>query len=232
MKVLEQLKRRWSELSEETKQNLGLFLAIPAAILFGLLLIWILPLFGQMGWSGYRLTANFTVDGHEASVSEIYRYRCTGVAAGKDVEIVPVPCQLRGEAMMVDLGQHGKVFIIMNQWNRDHTALAGHDYMVDRLSLTAQKGGRLAVNNLPAMIKFGNLNDPTTAEFVDPQNLADALGDGVTLTSFEVTTTNLSQRNADLTILLPWLKKQTASALGKQGAAAQLHAFDFKWPPN
>ena len=218
------LKLRWLLLGDSA----GVLLAIPPAILFGLLLTWFLPHMKQVGWSHYRLTTTIEADGHTFTASQVYAYKCNNESS----RFPQTNCQIRGEAMTVDLGKRGKMFFIMNQWNADHTRLAGKDYMIARLNLAAKGEGRPTWNNLPAIVRFGDLENPETAEFIDPQNLEADYGDGVTLTQFDITEIGDAETTGLVKTLLPWLSSGHTDALGKQGAAAQLHAFDFKWPPN
>ena len=218
------LKLRWLLLGDSA----GVLLVIPPAILFGLLLIWLLPYMKQVGWNHYRLTATIEADGHAFTASQVYAYKCNNESS----RFPQTNCQIRGEAMTVDLGERGKVFFIMNQWNADHTGLAGKDYMIARLNLAAKGDGRPTWNNLPAIIRFSDLKNPETAEFIDPQNLEVNFGDGVTLTRFEVTETGEAETMGSIKSLLPWLSLVSADTLGKQGAMTQLHTYDFKWPPN
>jgi hypothetical protein len=226
--MLEKLKSRWPALSDEQKQNFGVLPAILLAILLGVMFTWLMPYTRQIGWERYRLTTTVEVDGHAITTSQVYGYRCYNTStrrAGAD-------CQIRGEAMTVDLGSRGKAFFVMNQWNADHSALAGADYMIIRLKLAASQGGKPKWNNLPALVRFGDVNNPETAEFIDPRDLETSYGKGVVLTQFTVTQVGGTETTGLIKTFLPWIRNRHINALGKQGAAAQLHTFDFKWPPN
>lgn len=217
------LKLRWLLLGDSA----GLILAIPAAILFGGLLVWILPHTKDVGWNHYRLTATFDVDGRLVKASQVYAYKCNS----QSERFPQATCRLRGEAMAIDLAERGKVFFIMNQWNADRTALAGKDYMISRLNLAAKADGRPTWNNLPALVRFADLKNPETVEFLNPQHLEDVYGEGAVLTRFEVSETTDTETTGAIKQILPWLDQLKDRSLGK-GDAAGLHAFDFKWPPN
>lgn len=226
--MLDRFKWQWLAFSDEQRQNFGLLLALPAAILFGLSLIWLLPTLKGVGWEYYRLTATVEVDGHVLTTSQTYGIKCNN----ESTRFAEAGCRIRGEAMPVDMGKHGRAFFIMNQWNADHTALASADYMIVRLKLVAKHGGTPQWNNLPALVRFGDVNNPETAEFIDPRDLQTPYGKGVALTQFTVTQVSGVETMGLIKTVLPWIDNHYTSALGKQGAAAQLHAFDFKWPPN
>jgi hypothetical protein len=222
------LKLRWLLLGEVGQQNFGVFLAIPVALLFGLSLIWLLPAFKGVGWEYYRLTATVEVDGRALTTSQIYGIKCNNVSTRSP----QADCLIRGEAMPVDIGKHGKAFFVMNQWNADHSALAGADYMIVRLKLAANHGGIPKWNNLPVLVRFRDTNNPETVEFIDPRDLETPYGTGVVLTQFTIAQVSGTETLGSIKPLLPWLGNRHVNALGKQGAAAQLHTFDFKWPPN
>ena len=218
------LKLRWLLLGDSA----GVLLAIPPAILFGLMLIWLLPHMKQVGWSHYRLTATVVANGKVITASQVYAYKCNSESS----RFPQANCQIRGEAMAVDLGERGQAFFIINQWNAGHTTLAGKDYMIARLNLTAKGDGHPTWNNLPAMVRFGDPKNPATVEFIDPAHLEATYGDDVTLTQFDVIETGDAETLGVIKTLLPWLSSGHINTLGKQGAAEQLHTFDFKWPPN
>ncbi|WP_155847617.1 hypothetical protein [Asticcacaulis benevestitus] len=133
--------------------------------------------------------------------------------------------------MAVDLGQPGKVFFVMNQWNADRTSLAGRDYMISRLNLAAMADGRPTWSNLPALVRFADLKNPETAEFLDPQHLESVFNEGVVLKRFEISEATDAETTGAIKQILPWLDQLKSRSLG-DGDAARLHAFDFKWPPN
>ena len=218
------LKVRWLLLGDSA----GVLLAIPPAILFGFLLIWLLPHMKQVGWSHYRLNVTVVANGTTITTSQVYAYKCNNESS----RFPQAGCQIRGEAMAVNLGKSGRMFFIMNQWNADHTALAGKDYMIARLNLVAKSDGRPAWNNLPALVRFEDIEKPQTVQFIDPQHLEAAYGDGVFLKQFEVTETGDAETIGVIQTLLTWTNHLRVNALGQQGAAAHLHAYDFKWPPN
>jgi hypothetical protein len=227
-RMLEKLKWQWLALSDEQQQNFGVLFAIPAAILFGLLMIWLLPNLRGIGWEYYRLTATVEVDGQTLTTSQVYGIKCNNVST----RFPQAGCLIRGEAMPVDLGRHGRAFFVMNQWNVDHSDLAGADYMIVRLKLTANHGGIPKWNNLPAFVRFRDVNNPVTAEFIDPRDLEAPYGKGVGLTQFTVTQVGGMETTNVIKTILPWVKDRHINALGEQGAAAKLHTFDFKWPQN
>ncbi len=218
------LKLRWFLLGDSA----GLLLAMPPAIILGLLMIWLLPHVRQIGWEHYRITATFAIDGRILTTSQVYGIKCNNVST----RFPQADCLIRGEAMPVDLGKHGKAFFVLNQWNADHSALAGADYMIVRLKLAANHGGTPKWNNLPAFVRFRDVNNPETAEFIDPRDLENPYGKGVVLTQFTVTQVGGIEAVGSIKTFLPWISNRHTNALGKQGAAAQLHTYDFKSPPN
>jgi hypothetical protein len=222
------LKLQWLALDEEGQQNFGVLLAIPPAILFGLSLIWLLPHVKQIGWSHYRLTATVMANGRTITTSQVYAYKCSNESG----HLPQAACQIRGEAMAIDLGTSGQAFFVMNQWNAEHTALSGKDYMIARLNLAAKGDDYPSWNNLPAIVRFRDPRHPETAHFVDPQLFETAYSEGITLTQFKVTETGDAETLGLIQTRLPWIHDLRVNPFGQRDAAAQLHPFDFKWPPN
>ncbi|ESQ93375.1 hypothetical protein ABENE_05600 [Asticcacaulis benevestitus DSM 16100 = ATCC BAA-896] len=103
--------------------------------------------------------------------------------------------------------------------------------MISRLNLAAMADGRPTWSNLPALVRFADLKNPETAEFLDPQHLESVFNEGVVLKRFEISEATDAETTGAIKQILPWLDQLKSRSLG-DGDAARLHAFDFKWPPN
>jgi hypothetical protein len=133
-----------------------------------------------------------------------------------------------GEAVVVDLGPRGLLFVLMtgevrrkfsdelsaNAVERAGFVHRGLTPIIDyaRQVSGARTNGRFPVlpEELPMMIRFKDIHDPMSAELVDPKNLSKTFGDGVSLGSAFVditddpVTTGIEKR-------LPWVNKLTGS---------------------
>jgi len=125
-----------------------------------------------------------------------------------------------GEALAVKIGNRGTLFMIMRDGAKDPSSgsrtIGGEDLMLYHLHLTDGRGhagrwiGKWAVSrdNMPAMIAFRNLQDPTTAFQVDPDNLSTAFGPGTKLKSVTVARTWDGMTYGNIERMLPWLKQR------------------------
>ena len=99
-----------------------------------------------------------------------------------------------GEAVPVDLGSRGMLFALIGQSETvpdyGYTVIYDTFPMPDRGAARTQKGldyyskleaGPTPVAKYPKFIRFDNIDDPQTVHAVDPDNLADAFGEGVRL---------------------------------------------------
>lgn len=166
---------------------------------------------GGCAYSGsvrYRLTVNVeTPDGTrtgsgviEASRKILYSW-------------VPIPSnresqELRGEAVAVDLGSRGVLFVLLTcsdssnqpqdcgglklpervlqrtgEVNRVNPGPYEEPWLVDTArKIEAARGVReVATGDLPFMVRFRDIGDPKTVEAVDPGDLAASFGSGVRL---------------------------------------------------
>jgi hypothetical protein len=108
----------------------------------------------------------------------------------------PIHSKVRGEAVVVDLGQRGLLFMLMTNDPRRPRSIGGLLEVVLRFFPTqdvtyeyfdALKKRRpeyaMDFSSLPMLVRFADLNDPKTVERVDPANLEASFGPGVKLES-------------------------------------------------
>lgn len=111
---------------------------------------------------------------------------------------------LRGEAVVVDLGSRGLLFALLKT-DLQHDSPLQYEYLKiiaydviqgTRTRETIWKIGKLSghavldVRNMPLLVRFREINDPTTVELVDPRDLAASFGAGIKLKQVVVETTN------------------------------------------
>ena len=134
---------------------------------------------------------------------------------------------VRGEAVTVDLGAHGKLFAV---WSHDDAYRVVFDSFPGPPGLTRSgieyytrlKGTKSLLGSanpmMPLLVYFEDINDPMTVKKVDSNNLAKVFGDGVQLKEIaiemtdEPTTTTIDKH-------LVWLKGLNGGYLGGGGTA-------------
>jgi hypothetical protein len=105
---------------------------------------------------------------------------------------------IRGEAVVVDLGERGVLFALINSGSYrevsetfPYTAAKG---IPDRIrhfkNLEPGLKADLARKEWPRMVTFGDLSDPKSVKAVEPHDLAAAFGEGVSLKGITVEITD------------------------------------------
>lgn len=186
------------------------------------------------GNSAYRLTAEAIVDGHHVHAAEVYAYSCMSWRnAGQQTEMIATPCTLAGQALRLDLGQRGSLFITMTGWNSDHSGFSGADVLVHRLLFEAQHGHTVSLADMPIIVRFDNPADATTAHIVDPAHIDRSFGPNATLTALTIDRDTPRTPSDKIDVALPWLKRINGEPLSTEPGdpALRLHDYDFKWPP-
>lgn len=144
--------------------------------------------------------------------------------------------KLQGEALYVDLGPGRRPLIAsLNKqlhprydkdagWSRDGgpnvKLLAGifevsfsGDLLEDVSSISKVRGQRhISPNELPDLLTFADIDDPSSVMEIDPNDIAQALGPGVTWNSIalEITDEPVSR---GITLKLPWISAYRAKML-------------------
>jgi hypothetical protein len=164
----------------------------------------------------YRLTLEVRADGETHIGMGVI-----GAYWGRNVNPLAtevLASQVRGEAVAVDLGRYGPLFLVL--WGKyDPTVLPGVvygpityaqslDYWSYLLELTRPKPPReIPRDVLPLLVRFRDINQPSTAECVDPDNMQASFPPGAQVTLVHATmeivndpvTTGLVEK------WLPWL---------------------------
>jgi hypothetical protein len=127
---------------------------------------------------------------------------------------------VKGEAVVVDLGKRGLLFALLKAGKEPRSA---PDWIV--LKAFGFKGGalgsppdaniarlqtlhgkkQLSSQELPLLVRFRDIHDPTSVERVDPDNLAASFGPGVRLADATIEITDDPVTNG-IEKRLPWLK--------------------------
>lgn len=125
---------------------------------------------------------------------------------------------VKGEAVVVDLGQRGVLFallkgsggikgdalyMVFNEFPYEG-ALTSSGIMHYR-SLEAKK--ELTFDNLPMMVRFRDINNPKSVELVDPNDLEKSFGKGVKLVSATLEMTDEKVTSGNIERLLGWFSK-------------------------
>jgi hypothetical protein len=168
----------------------------------------------------YRLTIEVDDNGVPRTGAAVQEEHCTfndGIFKGMGNAL---NCGVKGEAVVVDLGEKGALFVLLirdtarRQSGGGFGALeGGHRDLLDPVGLTAEAMRRIGavrganevpVDSLPLLVRFRDPNDPRTVARVDSSDLSASFGSGVQLTrataevAVDPLTTGIEKR-------LPWL---------------------------
>jgi hypothetical protein len=131
-------------------------------------------------------------------------------------------CGVKGEAVVVDLGEKGLLFVLLT---RDPSRRRTSDSpwglfeyanrnLFDPVGVTAAAFDRMASNratvtldalHMPMMVRFRDVNDPTSAELVDPEHLDASFGSGVKYSQASIAITD-DPVTTGIERWLPWIK--------------------------
>lgn len=195
----------------------------------------------------YRLTIDLEVDGKLVSGSSVYLVSVLhqpniGMAGGWTTAAF-------GEAVAIDMGYRGVLFALLK--GKDACSDAGQIVYCNLPPPNVPKGStagaalpanieryqkqilkaELVAEQLPMLVRFRDLSDPTSIEQVDPTNLAKSFGPGVkfSISTLQTTTEPPTKKIKEY---LPWLKNLKGGYLNSQftarGAPLELHAGDFE----
>jgi hypothetical protein len=158
----------------------------------------------------YRLRIVVQIDGKDYEGSSVIEVRWVKRGPLATMDAGPGFSAITfGQAVIVDLGEHGTLFgLLANPFNMNITSFrAGHpeEVLIPLLAPNArtpadiESGAVYAhLKNLqdeyafplsglwPCLIRFRDINDPKSAELVDPGNLALAYGSGAALTRITI----------------------------------------------
>lgn len=180
-----------------------------------------------------RCRRTFTVETPEgrrsgSNVVEVSIYFARGLARAQGYAI---STRVRGEATVIDLGDRGHLFATLSDEDRlrygmTHSTGLGCEkpFPRDRFDGHVDAGqssngeyaayldglnehkprGDVPFKDLPMLVRFRDVHDPTSVERVDPHDLATSFGTGVKLDgmSVEITDAPVSE---GIELLLPWL---------------------------
>ncbi|RFB76661.1 hypothetical protein [Methylovirgula sp. 4M-Z18] len=222
------------------------FLLVFAALILGCIAIWKIsyPTYSFR----YRLTLNVQVNGIVRSGSSviemIYWPKPTWYYAGGP----SVDFHVRGTAPTVDLGEKGLLFAVFEPGygHEGFELLPLQAYGVVPLNsvvgdpglrrLSAMQQPRIDIppNLVPELVRFRNIDNPKTAENVDPRNLSATFGTGVDLldATLEPTSDAISEMPSNWP---DWLKNLKVAyfldgqfACGPQSQSLCLQGAQFK----
>ena len=193
----------------------------------------------------YSVTVDVDDNGAIVSGSSVQQIDCAfahGISKGFGN---PSTCRIKGEAVFVDLGSRGLLFILLTEERNDQGVRRGQSNtawgifenanknLYDPVGETEQAFERIITRGLPVdapaeqapmLVRFRDLNDSTSVERVDPQNLEASFGRGVQIKRIRVALTN-DPLTTGIETRLPWLLEGPPNQLltpmpGKQWAGS------------
>lgn len=144
----------------------------------------------------YRLTLVAEVDGREVSGSGVIETRWRSQGPLSRLTGRPWSTSVRGEAVVVDLGDRGMFFALLRgdsdrKGSRDPEHLLSRAFAQRSIGSTnsvmlhsmvpSRQPVMLDLSFLPMLVRFRDLADPKSVEKVDPTNLAASFGQDVRL---------------------------------------------------
>lgn len=207
----------------------------------------------------YRLVLEAEVDGEPrigSGVIEVTYSKQSRFAGQSDLAV-----SHRGEAVVVDLGSRGTLFallkagsdsrsipesIVLRAFNFDGGAFPGPTVEAGQKQLRQLSGKReLPLTSLPLLVRFRDLNDPMTAETVNPFDISKNFGTDARLVraTLEIVPTGVWPLNSlgvtgepitmGIQKRLPWLMRITSNIDGTSSTSSTnlsnvLHVGNFK----
>jgi hypothetical protein len=117
------------------------------------------------------------------------------------------PCKWEGEAVIVNMGKHGPLFLVMGN-SYEFLIYEGSQYPVGN-SVVPPKKWTIPIQaevDMPPLRRFGNLTDMSTLESVDPNNFEATYGNGVKYRSITVEKIISGKvTKGEVIKILPWL---------------------------
>ena len=165
----------------------------------------------------YRLTAKVEVGGKIYTGSSVQKLSCkSGGGILRDMDVAN--CYIDGEAVPVDVGTRGKIYIILLSSREDPKTgqlyLGTAEEMLSDLRLNDSLhekrkmfgSWQVEPSKYPAMITFKDSSDPQSVEMLNPSDLSARFGTDTKFKSLSVELTGNQPTKGQITALLPWLK--------------------------
>lgn len=153
-------------------------------------------------------------------------------SAVSEVEVISLPktlpdagvvdARLRGEAIAVEVTPGHYLFVLLDGglgWAQDayDKNQVGSVFEENMRFIIAQEGGppvSLPADDLPMMVTFDDISDPTTVRLVEPDDLTGTFGPGVRLKGLILEITDEAITEGRVERLLAWLGSYPEPALG------------------
>jgi len=126
---------------------------------------------------------------------------------------IEVNYDLRGEAVVVDLGEAGVLFALLSSpelAERAYRDLGRRPQVYEQLQdLAGQPPRPLPEDLRPRLVTFGDVDDPTSVALVDPDDLAATFGAGYALEAVTIAVTDAPVTEGGVERVLEWLHDPT-----------------------
>ncbi len=199
------------------KGRFGVSMKVFAALSLGLLGIYLFELWSDRAKLNYRLIATVEIDGKlvegsSVAQAKLWRIWLNPLAFVMGGRPTTTEGKFTAEAVVVDLGERGLLFVTLAGPNGGNNGRwAGYPQMlyrqlvpgerkvhvktdIDQLAEIEQlppgSGVDIPPETYPQMVRFRDLNDPASAQYVRPDRLEDSFGAGVRLIKLRIETTH------------------------------------------
>ncbi len=153
-----------------------------------------------------KLTVNVNDNGKIVSSSGVFRFECGNIENHLG-EWGRGSCNIKGEAIPIDVPGKGTAFLVMTG-GPDHLRRGLATAVFKARPSPQAKSWNLQPDNLPTLVGFRDLANPSTATTIEPSAMERWFGPGVTLTSIRVEVTNQPVTTGRIGRRLFWLKSR------------------------
>ena len=178
-----------------------------------------------------RITATVAIGETLYTGSAVQEFHCKAggtLGGGMDVG----GCRVKGEAVYVDLKQHGNLVIPFLGKKEDQTSYV---YLILPQSGPPGEAWELYGDAVPMMVTFTDPSDPKTVELVDPADLQARLGDSARLAGLSAEKT-VDPITETLAAHMPWVSQGEGHDYIKRGqpgivnitTLGGMQRYDFK----
>ncbi len=158
-----------------------------------------------------KLTVNVNDNGKIVSSSGVFRFDCGNVENHLG-EWGRGSCNIRGEAIPIDIPGKGTAFLVMTG-GREHLPRGMVTAVFKARPGPQAQSWNLEPDNLPTLVGFRNLNDPKTVTVIEPSAIGRWFGAGVALVSVCAEITNEPVTRGRARKHLAWLPSADLSEL-------------------
>ena len=141
--------------------------------------------------------------------------------------------ELRGEAVVLDLGQNRYLFALLGKPDTFAVLAPGEEPLQAASRFTNQRGAQsIPRSEYPMFVTFADIQNPMSVKEVKPETMSDTFGPGFALRSITLEITDEQVTDGEVESVLGWLVtlngKYLHGGITDKGAPLGLHGGNFK----